>query len=880
MTTVDDVVHALPAPLTIEHRPWWRSRLLLSSLVVVGMLVGYYAAKGKYTWPAALEWNSLTAHLDSFQIWLSDQSNAASPSVFFQVVNGISSGLDSLVTWIYDLLTKLTWIGTTFVATLFAWRFGGMRAAGYMVWGLATFAAFGLWDESMQTLSLVLAAVSLSLAIGLPLGIVAGRSARFDRAITPALDAMQIIPAFAYLMPVVILFSVGPGAAVITTMIYSVPPAVRIGALGIRGVPTNTVEAAKALGSTGSQVLVKVQLPLARRMLLLAVNQTMLFALSMVVIAGLIGGSGLGDPVTNGLSTNPAFAILAGAAIVVMAIMLDRVTEAIADRTDPTHRHLDDAARRRARRTTIGVVVASLIAIGIGLGANAGHIYSWRTLQDWLLARIQSVLDYIADPSTFLFQHITNPLGNFLTQHLLLPLDTFLSETPWFVTVGGFVAIAFIVSGLRPALVTAAMLGLIGFIGEWQPAMDTASQVFVATAIAVALGICLGVWAAESDGVSRTLRPINDILQTLPQLVYVIPFVYLFPISYVPGLIASVLYAFPVVVRLVERGVRDVAPEAVEAAGAFGATRRQVLLKVKVPLARDAIMLGVNQGIIMVLAVVVIAGLGEHARARLRGGAGLAAQRIRARRGRIDRDSVPRHRTRSRDERNAEQPSGSRRRLMRTTHIDREDEMKVGFRKNRVRLGVLAVALAAVGVLVATSVATARNGASCGTVTLNEQAWAGSTANTYVAKYVLEHSLGCKVKITNIAEIPVYEALAHAKVDAVLEDWQHVDQYKQYATKQKSVVIDRDRTASTATSSGASPTTLMKQYPQFKTWKGLKGKETIFKTAESGSQGDVPGRRPVVRPEGQAADPGARAELQVRQRRRARPRRPPAGRSS
>jgi len=109
--------------------------------------------------------------------------------------------------------------------------------------------------------------------------------------------------------------------------------------------------------------------------------------------------------------------------------------------------------------------------------------------------------------------------------------------------------------------------------------------------------------------VSRTLRPINDVLQTLPQLVYVIPFVYLFPVSYVPGLIASVLYAFPVVVRLVERGVRDVAPHAVEAAGAFGATRRQILVKVKVPLARDAIMLGVNQGIIMVLAVVVIAGL-------------------------------------------------------------------------------------------------------------------------------------------------------------------------------------------------------------------------------------------------------------------------------
>ena len=131
----------------------------------------------------------------------------------------------------------------------------------------------------MQTLALMLAAVGLSLLVGIPLGVYAGRSTRFERAVTPVLDAMQIIPAFAYLMPVVILFSVGPGAAVITTMIYAIPPAIRITALGIRGVPANTVEAALAMGSTPAQTLAKVQLPLARRMLLLSVNQTILFAL-------------------------------------------------------------------------------------------------------------------------------------------------------------------------------------------------------------------------------------------------------------------------------------------------------------------------------------------------------------------------------------------------------------------------------------------------------------------------------------------------------------------------------------------------------------------------------------------------------------------------
>jgi glycine betaine/proline transport system permease protein len=330
----------------------------------------------------------------------------------------------------------------------------------------------------------------------------------------------------------------------------------------------------------------------------------------MVVIAGLINTEGgLGEPVTKGLNSDPALGILAGVAIVVMAIALDRVTEAIAERTDPSRRHLDRAGRKRARLATGAVLASVAAAAARGHAFSAGAAYSRWTAQDWLLARVQSVLDYVQKPSTFLFKDITNPLGNFVVAHLLQPLDAFLVQTPWFVTLGGLTAIAFVLSGLRPAVTTAAMFALIGAIGEWQDAMDTFSQVLVATAIAVALGVVLGVLAAESAWVSRVTRPINDVLQTLPQLVYVIPFVYVFPISYVPGLIASVLYAFPVVVRLVERGVRDVAPPAVEAAGAFGATRLQTLVKVKIPLARDAIMLGVNQGLIMVLAVVVIAGL-------------------------------------------------------------------------------------------------------------------------------------------------------------------------------------------------------------------------------------------------------------------------------
>ena len=324
--------------------------------------------------------------------------------------------------------------------------------------------------------------------------------------------------------------------------------------------------------------------------------------------AGLIGGRGLGDTVTSGLNSYPALALLAGIVIVIMAIAFDRATEAIAGRTDPARRHLTAELRRRLRIATAATGLAVVLAAALARTFGAGAVYSDWTKKDWVLARIQSVLDYVQNPSTFVF-HITEPIGNFLVQRGLVPLRDLFVDTPWFVTVAGLTALALALSGRRAALTALAMLSLIGVVGEWATAMETLSQVLVATVIAVLLGLVLGVWAAESRTVSRILRPVNDVLQTLPQLVYIIPFIYLMPVSIVPGMMAGILYAFPVVARLVENGIRGVEPNTVEAAGAFGATRRQVLMKVKIPLAQDAIMLGVNQGIIMVLAVVVIGGL-------------------------------------------------------------------------------------------------------------------------------------------------------------------------------------------------------------------------------------------------------------------------------
>jgi glycine betaine/proline transport system permease protein len=608
----------LRAPTLAAPSARWRSRPVQVAAILAAMLVSYAAMDGKYPWPKSLVWSELPAKLDDFQTWLLKERTASDRNIVFAIFDGFRAFADWLVTALDNAFEWMTWVGTFAFVVLIVLRFGGWRPALTVGLAFASFALMGLWEESIQTFSLMLAAVSLSMLIGVPIGIAAGRSDRFYLGVTPVLDAMQIVPAFAYLMPVVILFSVGPAAAVICTLIYSIPPAVRITALGLRGVSRDTVEAAVAFGATPAQQLRKVELPLSRKHLLLAANQTIMFALSLVVIAGLIGGEGLGDVVTSGLYSNPALALLAGIAIVIMAIALDRATTAIADRTDPAKRHLTDERRRKARIATLvtGGAILAIVAIARVLGAAASYpdefetsTYTYTaTIKDTLLSWIQSVLDFVQDPTSWVFS-ITQPVGDFLVKHALGPLSDFLTDSPWFTILAGLTLIAFVLSGLRPSITTLLMLAAIGVMGMWTPAMETASQVFVATVIAVLLGVAGGIWVAESDRAARILRPVLDTLQTLPQLVYIIPFIYLMPVSIVPGVVASVLYAMPVIIRLVAAGLQGVSPAAVEAASAFGATRRQVLAKVKVPLARDAIMLGVNQGIIMVLAVVVIGGL-------------------------------------------------------------------------------------------------------------------------------------------------------------------------------------------------------------------------------------------------------------------------------
>ena len=239
-----------------------------------------------------------------------------------QTLNGLDAGLNALPPLIVIAALALA-----------AWRFSGKGLAVFTAITMTFVGLLGLWEDTMTTLAMVLCSVIFCALAGIPLGIWAGRSDNFEAGLRPVLDAMQTTPAFVYLVPIVMLFSVGNVAGVLATIVFALPPIIRLTSLGIRQVHPELVEAAQAFGATRWQVLTRVQVPLAMPTILAGLNQTIMMALSMVVIAALIGAGGLGSPVILGLNTlDIGRAVIGGLSIVLMAIVLDRITQSMAQK--------------------------------------------------------------------------------------------------------------------------------------------------------------------------------------------------------------------------------------------------------------------------------------------------------------------------------------------------------------------------------------------------------------------------------------------------------------------------------------------------------------------------------------------------------------------
>ena len=300
---------------------WWITPLVL---VAIGLLfvLSYYLVANEFPFDVGRD---VGYRIDVWLDWLKDN------------LSGLFQAIKDVIVWfliaLEDMMLWLTWPALIAAIALTSWLLVSFRMALFSAASLLLLATFGLWESTVETIALIVVTVTLSILIAVPMGVWASQSDRLDALLRPILDAMQTMPSFVYLVPAIAFFSLGDTPAVLATLIYAVPPAVRLTNLGIRQLPEDTLEAADSFGMTQSQMLIKVKVPLAIPTIMAGVNQTTLMALSMVVIASLVGAGGLGLDVNRALGRiEPGNAFLAGLGIVFVAIIIDRITQALTRR--------------------------------------------------------------------------------------------------------------------------------------------------------------------------------------------------------------------------------------------------------------------------------------------------------------------------------------------------------------------------------------------------------------------------------------------------------------------------------------------------------------------------------------------------------------------
>jgi glycine betaine/proline transport system permease protein len=515
----------------------------------------------------------------------------------------------------------------------------------------------------METLSLMCISIAFSAVVGIGLGIGASQSNRLETVLKPILDTMQTLPAYIYLIPAFFLFGIGAPGAILATVIYALPPIVRLTNLGIRQVPAGIDEAATSFGATTRQSLIKVKIPLAIPAIKLGINQTVMMALALVVLATFIGAPGLGDIVLRGMQRlNVGKALEGGLAIVLMAILLDRVTHAMGQeqqRTDQGRtqifrlfpQSLESFKLIRYLELSIDLVWRQIGHVGRGVTRAVAFIpcalirtydADWSSrVQDfllrhsffiaslvliWVMVLLDAYVDIFGNFPKALEYRFRTPVNQFMDVlvtnetfyaittgikkglyfGLINPLNAFLKGLPWWYTSLFFVAIAYLVSGRALAVITFIGFLFIGATDLWAFSMITLSTVTVSVLICFIVGVPLGILAAYSKTADRILKPILDTMQTMPVFVYLVPVIMLFGGGQIPAVIATVIYAIPPLIRCTTLGIRELPDEIDEVSDSFGASIFQTLMKVKIPMAIPAIMIGVNQGIMMALAMEVI----------------------------------------------------------------------------------------------------------------------------------------------------------------------------------------------------------------------------------------------------------------------------------
>ncbi len=510
------------------------------------------------------------------------------------LVTGVETGEGSAaVAW----TAPISWAALTGLLGWLAWRVGGGRLATLVVLAFAYLFVFGQWQSAMVTLASIVIAVPFAAGAGLLLGIAGFRSRAVERMLRPVLDLMQTVPVFAYLVPILILFGFGPVSAMLATIVYAMPPMVRVTMLALRQVPEEISEYGRMAGCTSRQLLWQVQLPTARPALMVGLNQVIMLSLNMVIIASMIGAGGLGYDVLTALRRLDIGAGLeAGLAITVLAIALDRLSQAAAVGSD-------DRGWRNDR------VLLWLIGLAV-LSMALGRLLPW--LATFPPALQVSTAPLWGELVRWVNVNYFDQLEAFRTAmliNLLVPVKRFLLAQPWPWVVGLLAFLGWRLGGWRLAGLVAALALYIVLAGQWQNAMTTVYLCGVSVVLAVLIGLPIGILAGLSKRAWRVVEPLIDTLQTLPSFVYLIPVVMLFRVGDFTAMIAIVLYALAPAIRYTRHGIAQTRAELVEAGIATGCTPLQLTARIRLPLALPEMLLGLNQTIMLALSMLVITAL-------------------------------------------------------------------------------------------------------------------------------------------------------------------------------------------------------------------------------------------------------------------------------
>ena len=500
-------------------------------------------------------------------------------------------------------LEALPWSVVAACSAVLGYWLGGWRlallAGGTLVWT----ALMGQWKWAMETMSVIVVAVPFGFGIGLLLGMCAWKSKRFEEALRPVLLVLQTLPFYSYLLPAVIFFKVGPTAASVATIVYSMPPMILMTIVGLRKVPPDVVEAGRMAGCTRWQMLRSVYLPSARSEILVGLNQVIMLALAMVVLTAFIGMPGLGAKLLammNSFKLGRSFEI--GVTIVLLAVTLDRLSKAWVVK-QPEHFEKGTPWWQRHSFLLLGLATFMLFYVLSQYLPILNEIGRRQSLS--MGKEIDTLIKGFLGISWV--KAITDFIRWFFNIWVLIPTELALLFLPTFTVILAMTGVGYLLGGWLPALIGFLFFSAVAQLGWWDRAMLTLHSTLTAVFLAMLFGMPLAIWAAHRERASRWMIFACDTAQTFPSFIYLLPAIMLFGITPITVILAILIYTMVPVVRYTVEGLRGVPREITEAADMSGATRWQKLWKVEFPLAMPTIAVGLNQAFIFAFFMVIIA---------------------------------------------------------------------------------------------------------------------------------------------------------------------------------------------------------------------------------------------------------------------------------